>query len=147
MTATITGRVVTASGDGAGAVLSLHPLGTPRVSADAAGAVIVGAPIHVRADREGQIRLEALAGAYRLRLLVDGIDLATAAVDLVDGHSYELAVLLGLSADGGGAELAIVVAPDGLRLFVPEAMVAGDGLTYTVTDADAEGVGLIMIGD
>ena len=133
MTATITGRVVTASGVGAGAVLGLLPLGIPRAVADGSGGVIVG----------------VLPGRYRLRLLVGGGDLAAVEADLLDGRTYQLSDLLGLTADTpGDVDVdGIVVAPDGLCLLVPDRMVAGDGLTYTLTDADARGAGLAMIGD
>lgn len=147
MTATITGRVVTASGDGAGAVLGLLPLGIPRAVADGSGGVIVGAPVHVRADDDGRVTVGVLPGRYLLRLLVGGGDLAAVEADLLDGRTYQLSDLLGLTADTPGDVDGIVVAPDGLRLLVPDRMVAGDGLTYTLTDADARGAGLAMIGD
>ena len=149
MTATITGRVVTASGDGAGAVLGLLPLGIPRAVADGSGGVLVGAPVHVRADDDGRVTVGVLPGRYRLRLLVGGGDLAAVEADLLDGRTYQLSDLLGLTADTpGDVDVdGIVVAPDGLCLLVPDRMVAGDGLTYTLTDADARGAGLAMIGD
>ncbi|WP_210578550.1 hypothetical protein [Actinomyces succiniciruminis] len=103
---------------------------------------------------DGVLRVEVVAGRYGLRLTVGAAVSVGAVVVLEDGLTYDLSALLGLAPDGGGVSDAggdatpvVTVAADGLRLLVPEHMVSGDGLTYTMTDADAEGVGLIMIGD
>lgn len=144
MTAKVTGRVVTAGGDGVNAVVSLSPLDLPQAVAAAGRTLVIGAPVHTHADDQGEVELEALPGRYRLRLLVAGADVTSTDVVLADGASYDLAALLGLVAGtgggdtGGAAGASIVLSEDGLLMTITGATVSGDGATITIDSMTQE---------
>ena len=127
-----------------------QPLSTAAVPG---GMVVVAGYRTVALDADGRVDVEVLVPpgiSFEVQVGLAGtLAVTRTGVVLPESGTVTLEWVLGLvdsPEPPPGPGVGIVISPDGLRLLVPDRMVAGDGLTYTLTDADARGAGLAMIG-